>query len=76
METNRREFFRKAGQLTCLSALVGGSGILLTNNRVSLQGCGDNRFCKNCLKIEHCNLDQALQQKKSTSIKQGIKNQK
>jgi hypothetical protein len=76
MATNRREFFRKAGQLTCLSALVGGSGILLTNNRVSLYGCGDNQFCESCRKIEHCNLDQASQQRKNIAFKQGLKNQK
>lgn len=71
METNRREFFRKAGQLTCLSVLVGGSGFLLTKNRVSTSGCGDNQFCESCQKIDRCNLDQARQHKESISILKG-----
>ncbi len=56
---NRREFFRKAAQLTFFSALVGGSAYLLTQNRIQLYGCGDNRFCKNCQKLNTCSLDQA-----------------
>jgi len=58
-KTNRRDFFRKAAQLTFLSAMIGGSAYLFTENRVQLQGCGDNQFCKKCQKITTCSLDQA-----------------
>jgi len=59
METNRRDFFRKAAQLTFLSALVGGSAYLLTENRIQLDGCANNQFCKKCQKLNTCSLDQA-----------------
>ena len=62
--TNRRDFFRKAAQLTFLSAMIGGTGYLLVQNRVQLEGCGDNQFCKNCQKITTCSLDQAKNYKK------------
>jgi hypothetical protein len=58
-KTNRRDFFRKAAQLAFLSAMIGGSAYLLAENRVQLQGCGDNQFCKKCQKITTCSLDQA-----------------
>ncbi|MFA5326988.1 MAG: hypothetical protein WC384_04290 [Prolixibacteraceae bacterium] len=59
METTRRDFFRKAGQLTFLSAMIGGSAFLLVENRVQLYGCADNQFCKSCQKLTSCSLDQA-----------------
>jgi hypothetical protein len=58
-KTDRRDFFRKAAQLTFLSAMIGGSAVLLTQNRVQLDGCADNRFCKSCQKLTACSLDQA-----------------
>ncbi len=58
-KNNRRDFFRKAGQLTFLSAMIGGSAYLLAEDRVQLEGCGDNQFCKKCQKITTCTLDQA-----------------
>lgn len=61
----RREFFRKAGQLTFLSAMIGGSAYLLIENRVQLEGCGDNQFCKKCQKLTTCSLDQAKNFKKN-----------
>ena len=70
METNRRAFFRKAGQLTCLSLLVGGTGILLTNNRIRLNGCNDNQFCESCRKIADCKLDPAVLQRNDQEINQ------
>jgi hypothetical protein len=63
METNRRDFFRKAGQLTFLSTLIGGSAYLLVHDRVRLDGCGDNQFCKKCQKLTTCSLDQAKKYK-------------
>lgn len=63
METNRRDFFRKAGQLTFLSAMIGGSVYLLSENRVQFEGCGDNQFCRNCQKLTSCSLDQAKKYK-------------
>ncbi len=63
--TNRREFFRKAAQLTFLSAMIGGTAYLLAENRVQLEGCGDNQFCKSCQKIKTCSLDQAKNYKKN-----------
>lgn len=56
---NRRDFFRKAGQLTFLSAILGGSAYLLAENRIQLEGCTDNQFCKSCNKLNSCSLDQA-----------------
>lgn len=58
-KNNRRDFFRKAVQLTFLSAIIGGSAYLMAENRVQLQGCADNRFCKSCQKLTSCSLDQA-----------------
>ncbi len=63
-KNNRREFFRKAAQLTFLSAMIGGTAYLLVEDRVQLEGCGDNQFCKNCQKITTCSLDQAEKYKK------------
>ena len=57
--TNRRDFFRKAAQLTFLSAMIGGTAYLLTEDRVQLEGCADNQFCRKCQKITSCSLDQA-----------------
>jgi hypothetical protein len=57
--TNRRDFFRKAAQLTFLSAMVGGSAYLLAEDRIQLNGCADNQFCKKCQKLASCSLDQA-----------------
>jgi hypothetical protein len=65
METSRREFFRKAGQLTFLSVMAGGTGYLLVKNRIQLEGCGDNQFCKKCQKLATCSLDQAKNFKKN-----------
>jgi hypothetical protein len=59
METTRRDFFRKAGQLTFLSAMIGGSVYLLSENRIQMFGCADNQFCKSCQKLTSCSLDQA-----------------
>jgi hypothetical protein len=59
METNRRDFFRKAAQLTFLSAIVAGSAYLFAENRVQLYGCTDNQFCRTCQKMNTCSLDQA-----------------
>jgi len=60
METNRRDFFRKAGQLTFLSAMIGGSAYLLAEDRVQLEGCTTNHFCSKCQKLSSCSLDQAI----------------
>lgn len=59
METTRRDFFRKAGQLTFLSAMIGGTAYLLAEDRVRMEGCADNQFCRKCQKITSCSLDQA-----------------
>ena len=59
MKTNRRDFFIKAGQLTFLSAMIGGSAYLLAENRIQLEGCNVNQFCKKCQKLTTCSLDQA-----------------
>ncbi len=57
--SNRRNFFRKVGQLTFLSAMIGGSAYLLSENRVDLESCAENKFCKKCQKLTSCSLDQA-----------------
>jgi hypothetical protein len=59
INNNRRDFFRKAAQLTFLSAMIGGSAYLLAEDRVQLEGCGDNQFCKKCQKLTTCSLDKA-----------------
>ena len=58
-KTNRRDFFRRAAQLTFFSALVGGSAYMFSQNRVQLNGCAENKFCKSCQKLNTCSLDQA-----------------
>lgn len=55
----RRDFFRKIAQMTILSTLVGGSVYLLSENRIQTVGCTSNQFCKNCMKLNSCSLDQA-----------------
>ena len=62
---HRRDFFRKAGQLTFLSAMIGGSAYLLAEDRVQLEGCADNQFCKKCQKLTTCSLDQAKKYKEN-----------
>lgn len=54
---------RKAGQLTFLSAMIGGSAYLLVNDRVQLDGCAENDYCKKCQKLTACSLDQAKKYK-------------
>lgn len=39
--------------------MLGGSAYLLMENRIQLEGCGDNQFCKNCQELTSCSLDQA-----------------
>ena len=63
-QNTRRDFFRKAAQLTFLSAMIGGSAYLLAEDRIQLAGCGDNQFCKKCQKITTCSLDQAKKYRK------------
>jgi len=65
METTRRDFFRKAGQLTFLSAMIGGPVYLMTQNRIQWEGCGDNQFCNKCQKLTTCSLDQAKKYKEN-----------
>jgi hypothetical protein len=62
-KNNRRDFFRKAAQLTFLSAMIGGSAYLLAEDRVQLEGCADNQFCKKCQKLTACSLDKAKKYK-------------
>jgi hypothetical protein len=63
IKTNRRDFLRKAAQLTFLSAMIGGSAYLLVEDRVQLEGCADNQFCKKCQKLTACSLDKAKKYK-------------
>jgi hypothetical protein len=63
METTRRDFFRKAGQLTFLAALIGGPVYLMSEDRIQLEGCADNQFCNKCQKLNTCSLDQAKKYK-------------
>lgn len=62
-QNTRRDFFRKAAQLTFLSTMIGGSAYLLAENRVQLEACADNQFCKKCQKLTTCSLDKAKQYK-------------
>ncbi len=55
----RRDFFRKAVQLTILSAMAGGTAYLLLEERVQYEGCSQSQFCSNCQKKSECSLDQA-----------------
>ena len=64
-KNTRRDFFRKAAQLTFLSAIIGGSAYMLSENRIQLLGCADNRFCKSCQKLTSCSLDQAKKYKEN-----------
>jgi hypothetical protein len=64
-KNTRRDFFRKAAQLTFLSAILGGTAYLLAEDRVLFEACADNQFCKNCQKLATCPLDKAQKQKKN-----------
>lgn len=57
--TDRRHFFKKVGQLTLLSTLIGGTSYLAYRDQVRLTGCAANQFCKGCNKLTTCSLDQA-----------------
>jgi len=39
--------------------MIGGSAFLLAEDRIQLEGCADNQFCKKCQKLTTCSLDQA-----------------
>ncbi len=67
METNRRDFFRKVGQYSCLTVLVGGSAALVLKKRISMNGCNDNQFCRNCGKLSVCSLEPAKKELKSNA---------
>jgi hypothetical protein len=67
MSTDRRDFFRKIGQLSCLTALIAGTGYLVAEKRISLNGCSTNQLCSQCRKIETCSLDAAREQRKNLS---------
>jgi hypothetical protein len=56
---DRRDFFRKAGQLTFLSAMLGGLAYLIAEDRVQLEGCTENQFCEKCQKLTSCTLEPA-----------------
>jgi hypothetical protein len=43
--------------------MIGGSAYLLSENRVQLDGCADNQFCKKCQKLTTCSLDKAKKYK-------------
>jgi len=43
--------------------MVGGSAYLVANDRVQLEGCADNQFCKKCQKLTTCSLDKAKKYK-------------
>lgn len=73
METTRRDFFRTAGRYSILTGMVGGAILLVAENRVTLQGCGDNRFCENCRKMESCSLDPAILHRKAKINEPGSK---
>lgn len=75
MKTNRRDFFRKIGQFGLLSAMLGGTALLVSKNKVSINGCADNQFCKNCQKITVCSLDPAKKQRESNPTFQTSNNQ-
>ncbi len=64
-KTDRRDFFRRAAQLTFLSTMVGGSVWLMTENRIQFDGCNDNQFCKKCQKLSTCSLDKAQTYRKN-----------
>jgi hypothetical protein len=64
-QNTRRDFFRKAAQLTFLSAIIGGSAYLVHENRVQLEGCADNQFCNKCQKLTTCALDKAQKYKEN-----------
>ena len=55
----RRDFFRKAVQLTIFSAMAGSTAYLLMEERVQYEGCSQTRFCSNCQKVSDCSLEQA-----------------
>jgi hypothetical protein len=43
--------------------MIGGSAYLLVEDRVQLEGCADNQFCKKCQKLTACSLDKAKKYK-------------
>jgi hypothetical protein len=45
--------------------MAGSSVYLLSQNRIQLDGCTENKFCKNCQKLNNCTLDQAKKQKEN-----------
>jgi len=52
--------------------MVGGTVYLLTENRISMNGCGNNQFCSKCQQIASCNLDPAKKQRDTEMSNKGL----
>ncbi len=74
MSTDRRDFFRKIGQISCLSVIIGGTGYLISGNRISLNDCGASQLCNQCKKNETCSLDAAREHRKNSNPALSTKN--
>ena len=74
MSTDRRDFFRKIGQLSCLTVIIGGTGYLVAENRISLSDCDASQLCNQCKKIDTCSLDAAREHRKDSNPAVSTKN--
>lgn len=57
---NRRDFFRKTGQMSVLGIITLGTAFLFNEKRVDLDTCGENKLCNNCVKNSSCSLEEAI----------------
>lgn len=58
---SRRKFFRTAARYAFLTAIVAATGSLIVRRRVdvSANGCAQNRFCAECVRLSFCQLPPA-----------------
>lgn len=61
---NRKEFFTALARISILSIMAAMVGVFVFRDKVSVQSsCTLNNFCKDCGKLNNCNLPGALKEK-------------
>lgn len=74
MKTGRRDFFRKIGQFSCLSIIIGGTGYLISEKRISLEDCDAGELCGQCKKNATCLLEPAREHRRNPDPSLSAKN--
>jgi hypothetical protein len=59
---DRKDFFRSAGRFLLLGGIIGTSGYLVVNKRVTSK-CTESPICMDCGKLSKCKFPQAKEVK-------------